>query len=80
MQATATSAVAVDGLTKRYGDVLAVDGVAFDVREAEVFGFLGPNGAGKTTAINMLTGLTRPNAGTICSSRRRLSRTSSAFP
>jgi ABC-2 type transport system ATP-binding protein len=65
VEATATAAVAVDGLTKRYGDVLAVDGVAFDVREAEVFGFLGPNGAGKTTTINMLTGLARPNAGTI---------------
>ena len=65
MAATATAAVAVDGLTKRYGDVLAVDDAAFDVREAEVFGFLGPNGAGKTTTINMLTGLARPDAGTI---------------
>jgi len=65
VEATVTAAVAVDGLTKRYSDVLAVDGVAFDVREAEVFGFLGPNGAGKTTTINMLTGLARPNAGTI---------------
>ena len=65
MQATATAAVGADGLTKRYDDVLAVDDVAFDVREAEIFGFLGPNGAGKTTTINMLTGLARPNAGTI---------------
>lgn len=56
MQATATQAIAVDGLRKRFGNVLAVDGVEFDVREGEVFGFLGPNGAGKTTTINMLTG------------------------
>ena len=63
MQATATAAIQVDGLTKRFGDVLAVDGVTFGVREGEVFGFLGPNGAGKTTTINMLTGLARPDAG-----------------
>jgi len=65
VEATSTAALAVEGLTKRYGDVLAVDGVAFEVREAEVFGFLGPNGAGKTTTINMLTGLARPDVGTI---------------
>ena len=52
-------------LAKRFGHVLAVDAVDFDVREGEVFGFLGPNGAGKTTTINMLTGLARPTAGTI---------------
>jgi len=65
VEAMATAAVAVDGLTKRYGEVLAVDGVGFDVREGEVFGFLGPNGAGKTTTINLLTGLARPDAGAI---------------
>jgi ABC-2 type transport system ATP-binding protein len=65
MEAGRAAAVAVDGLCKRYGDVSAVDGVTFDVREGEVFGFLGPNGAGKTTTINMLTGLARPDAGTI---------------
>jgi len=65
VQATATAAVAADGLTKRYDDVTAVEGVAFEIGEAEVFGFLGPNGAGKTTTINMLTGLARPDAGTI---------------
>ena len=59
------AAVEARGLTKRFGDVLAVDAVDFDVREGEVFGFLGPNGAGKTTTINMLTGLARPTAGTI---------------
>ncbi len=55
----------VRGLQKRFGDVQAVAGVDFDVREGEVFGFLGPNGAGKTTTINMITGLARPDAGTI---------------
>ena len=56
----------VRGLAKQFGEVRAVDGVDFDVQEGEVFGFLGPNGAGKTTTINMLTGLARPTAGTIC--------------
>lgn len=55
---------AVD-LSKRFGEVVAVDGVSFAVRRGELFGFLGPNGAGKTTTINMLTGLARPNGGEI---------------
>jgi len=57
-------AVAVDGLTRRYGAFTAVDAVTFTVGRGEVFGFLGPNGAGKTTTIKMLTGLVRPTAGT----------------
>jgi len=57
--------IEVRGLAKRFGDVQAVVGVDFGVREGELFGFLGPNGAGKTTTINMLTGLARPDAGTI---------------
>jgi len=65
VETTRTSAIVVEGLTKRYGDVLAVDDVAFEVREGEVFGLLGPNGAGKTTTINMLIGLARSDAGTI---------------
>ena len=59
-------AIDIGGLAKRFGDVQAVAGVDFSVREGEVFGFLGPNGAGKTTTINMLTGLARPDAGRIC--------------
>jgi ABC-2 type transport system ATP-binding protein len=58
-----TPAVAVEGLTRRYGDFTAVDAVTFAVGRGEVFGFLGPNGAGKTTTIKMLTGLVRPSAG-----------------
>ncbi len=55
--------VAVDGLTRRFGDFVAVDHVSFEVREGEIFGFLGPNGAGKTTTIKMLTGLLAPSEG-----------------
>jgi ABC-2 type transport system ATP-binding protein len=58
-------AIKVQGLAKSFGDVQAVAAVDFDVCSGELFGFLGPNGAGKTTTINMLTGLARPDAGTI---------------
>jgi len=57
--------IEVAGLAKRFGDVTAVESVTFRIRQGELFGFLGPNGAGKTTTINMLTGLARPDAGTI---------------
>ena len=57
--------IAVQGLAKRFGEVLAVADVGFEVRQGELFGFLGPNGAGKTTTINMLTGLARPDSGAI---------------
>ncbi len=56
--------VQTDGLTKRYGDRLAVDAVSMTVRRGEVYGFLGPNGAGKTTTLRMMLGLIRPTAGT----------------
>jgi ABC-2 type transport system ATP-binding protein len=59
------TAIEVRGLAKRFGDVQAVVGIDFDVREGELFGFLGPNGAGKSTTINMLIGLARPDSGTI---------------
>lgn len=52
-----------DGLTKRYGDRLAVDGVSMTVRRGEVYGFLGHNGAGKTTTLRMVLGLVRPTSG-----------------
>ena len=55
--------IVVEGLTKYYGDLCAVDHVSFTVDAGEVFGYLGPNGAGKTTTIRMLTGLTRPSKG-----------------
>jgi ABC-2 type transport system ATP-binding protein len=60
---TPAVAVSVRDLTRRFGEFVAVDGVSFDVREGEIFGFLGPNGAGKTTTIKMLTGLLSPSSG-----------------
>ena len=57
--------IEVKQLTKRFAEVVAVDRISFDVHKGELFGFLGPNGAGKTTTINLLTGLARPDSGTI---------------
>ena len=59
-----SDAIAARGLTRRFGEFTAVDGITFDVQQGEVFGFLGANGAGKTTAIRMLIGLLAPSAGT----------------
>jgi ABC-type multidrug transport system ATPase subunit len=56
--------IETSALTKRYGDVLAVDRLALRVGRGEVYGFLGPNGAGKTTTLRMLLGLVRPTSGT----------------
>jgi ABC-2 type transport system ATP-binding protein len=56
-------AIRVDGLTKRYGDVLAVDNVSFEVYEGEIFGLVGLNGAGKTSTVMMLSTLRRPTSG-----------------
>jgi ABC-2 type transport system ATP-binding protein len=56
-------AITVDGLRKRYGDVQALDGVSFQVREGEVFGLLGPNGAGKSTTVRVLVTLTHADDG-----------------
>ncbi len=55
--------IEVRGLTKRYGDVLAVDDLSFDVVPGKVTGFLGPNGAGKSTTMRMVLGLDRPTSG-----------------
>ena len=59
------AAISVAGLTKRYGDHVAVDGVSFRVEQGEAFGILGPNGAGKTTTLEMIEGLRRPDGGEI---------------
>jgi daunorubicin resistance ABC transporter ATP-binding subunit len=56
-------AIVVEGLTKRYGDVVALDGVDFRVPAGTILGLLGPNGAGKTTAVRVLTTIIRPDAG-----------------
>ncbi|HTP27360.1 MAG TPA: ATP-binding cassette domain-containing protein [Anaeromyxobacteraceae bacterium] len=57
-------AIEVKGITKRFGEFTAVDGISFDVEEGEIFGLLGPNGAGKSTLIRMLTTLIVPTSGT----------------
>ena len=59
------AAIRLEGLVKRYGDVVAVDGLDLEVRRGECFGLLGPNGAGKTTTIEILEGLLPPTAGTV---------------
>lgn len=56
-------AIIAENLTYRYGDLLAVDHINFEVAEGEILGFLGPNGAGKTTTVKMLTGQMRPKEG-----------------
>ena len=57
------AAITVEGLTKRYGELTAVDDLSFSVRRGAVTGFLGPNGAGKTTALKAIVGIARPTAG-----------------
>jgi ABC-2 type transport system ATP-binding protein len=57
------AAITVEGLTKRYGELVAVDDLSFSVRPGSVTGFLGPNGAGKTTALKAIVGIARPTAG-----------------
>jgi ABC-2 type transport system ATP-binding protein len=56
-------AIVAEELTYRYGDLVAVDRISFNVAEGEILGFLGPNGAGKTTTVKMLTGLLKPRSG-----------------
>jgi ABC-2 type transport system ATP-binding protein len=63
--------IRVRGLTKRYGEVLAVDGLSFDVTPGKVTGFLGPNGAGKSTTMRVVLGLDRPTSGTALVHGRR---------
>jgi ABC-2 type transport system ATP-binding protein len=57
--------IEVEGLVKRYGELVAVDGVGFQAREGEIYGLLGPNGAGKSTTIGCISGLLRPAAGRV---------------
>lgn len=56
-------AISVENLTKRYGDLTAVNGISFNVKRGEIFAFLGPNGAGKTTTVEILVGLRKPTSG-----------------
>ena len=62
---TSAIALAVEGLTLRFGGLTAVDNISFDVREGEVLSLIGPNGAGKTSAFNAITGYIEPASGEI---------------
>ena len=55
----------VDGLSRRFGGLRAVDGLSFRLMAGDILGLLGPNGSGKTTALNLISGVLRPSAGTI---------------
>ena len=63
MAVPAPPVIRVDGLTRRFGDVTAVDALSFNVAGGELFGLVGPDGAGKTTTLRMLAGVLRPTAG-----------------
>jgi branched-chain amino acid transport system ATP-binding protein len=67
--------LAVENVTRRFGGILALDGVSFDVEEGEIVGLIGPNGAGKTTAFNVITRLYRPDEGRVLFSGEDLGRT-----
>ena len=60
-----TALLATESLTKRYGGLLANDGVAMQLEAGEIRGLIGPNGAGKTTFVNVITGIERPDAGKV---------------
>ena len=60
------------GLTKKYGETVAVDNLSFDVEPGKITGFLGPNGAGKTTTMRLILGLDRPTGGTVTVNGKRL--------
>ena len=55
----------LQGLSRRYGDVVALDDLSFTVREGQMFGFVGPNGAGKTTAMRIVLGVLEPDRGEV---------------
>lgn len=59
------AAITIENLTKKFEDVIAVDGLSLSIEKAELFGLLGPNGAGKTTTINILCGLLKPTSGSV---------------
>ena len=59
------AAIKIEGLTKRFDDVVAVDDLDLEIKEGEIFGFLGPNGAGKSTTIDILLDFIRPTEGTV---------------
>ncbi len=67
-----TPLLSVHDATKRFGGVMAVQGISFDVYPGEIVGLIGPNGAGKTTLVNLITGVAKPSRGTITFGSTRL--------
>src|ERR1043166_1313459 len=67
--------LSVEGVTRRFGGIVAVDNVSLDVAEGEIVGLIGPNGAGKTTVFNLITRLYRPESGEIAFAGESLLRT-----
>jgi ABC-2 type transport system ATP-binding protein len=65
MNESRSPVIAISHLTKRFGDFTAVDDLSLAVEQGEILGMLGPNGSGKTTTLNMISGLSRPTAGTV---------------
>src|SRR5579859_5949382 len=63
MTQSAVPVLEVQGLTRRFGGLVAIDNISFAVHKDEIFGLIGPNGAGKTTLFNIITGLTPPSSG-----------------
>ena len=66
--------LAIDHITKKFGDFKAVDDISITVNRGEIFGFIGPNGAGKTTTIKIIAGLLKPDAGQISINKRNLAK------
>ena len=68
---TGRTLLKVNNITKRFGGLVAVDNVSFDVKEHEVLGLIGPNGSGKTTIMNLISGAFKVSSGTISMQSRR---------
>jgi ABC-2 type transport system ATP-binding protein len=66
--------IQVENLTKKFGNITAVDNVSFEIKDGSIFGFLGPNGAGKTTTIRMLSTLIKPTSGKVIIDGKELSK------
>src|SRR3954469_18377352 len=75
LESCAVALLSVEHVTRRFGGVVAVDGVSLDVAEGQIVGLIGPNGAGKTTLFNLVTRLYRPNSGRVLFADKDLTRT-----
>lgn len=66
--------LSLDGVVKRFGGLVALDGVSFNVAPSEILGLVGPNGSGKTTAINIISGIYHADSGSVCVQGQRIDR------